>query len=478
MPKQPNILMISMDTLRYDAVGACGNPLARTPNIDALTAAGTLCSRAYCTHPHCMPSRASMMTGRHCSCHGVWQNGVALSENETTLPAVLGEADYVTALFGKAHFRPWRRAFNDPTQYAEHPGGEPYYGFQQTQVVDHSEDDAFCEWVRREYPDWADLAIHPYKDRPDDTTMAWKSTLPAEATKTHFISEATIEAIRSRDANRPFYFWASFVDPHHPLAPPAPYGDWYDDVDFPPPPAVDGPWDNLPTHYAQWREMVTQPGRVQAQWQTIRRMYQGKVSHVDAEIGRILAMLDAEGLADNTIVLMLSDHGAMLGDYGLMAVGCYSSEAVVHVPMIWRAPGIAAGATRSELISVADVMPTMLDTLGLDAPAGMQGRSLRALLTDGTPDRPWRDQLVIEQRMNEDPGEPAGFKTLITDRYKLSLYSDPREGELYDLQDDPRELNNLYGRQEAAAVQTKLTGRFARALLFDDDPLPERTAPW
>jgi arylsulfatase A-like enzyme len=206
-------------------------------------------------------------------------------------------------------------------------------------------------------------------------------------------------------------------------------------------------------------------------------MYQGKVSHVDDRIGRILAALDAGGFARDTVVVLFSDHGVMLGEYGIPSGGAKPSDVCSRIPMIWRVPGARRGAVNSGLVSTVDIMPTLLELAGVAAPAGVQGLSLRPLLEDRAT-RVREDLLMEGGREGERPGAPNLSKTLIAARHKLTLYADPDEAELYDLQDDPHELRNLYTRPEAADLRRELTERLARRIIRSQNPLPLRVAPW
>jgi uncharacterized sulfatase len=141
--------------------------------------------------------------------------------------------------------------------------------------------------------------------------------------------------------------------------------------------------------------------------------------------------------------------------------------------MIWRVPGAASGISNS-LTSTVDILPTLLDFAGLEIPLGVQGISLRPLLEGNQ--TPLREQLIIENRWGQNPVE--GFNTLVTERYKLSLYTNGIEGELYDLENDPREENNLFGNAEMQEIQQQLTNQFAVEMLRHQDPLPRRVASW
>jgi len=474
---KPNILFITSDALRYDALACNGNSLAVSPNIDRLAGEGMRFERAYCSQPICMPCRASMMSGRYPSAHGVWQNGIPFEADTPTLATAFNDAGYFTALYGKAHFKPWRNSLELREEHTdpEHPGHDSYYGFQEVCICDHTAQDTYTQWLQKYFPEHQELAMNN-TDRPEHTRLAWKSTLPREATKTQYIANVTIDAIKEK-RDQPFMIWCSIIDPHHPFNPPAPHCDVFDGVEFPEPPDVRGPNPSLPAIYHDWKKrlkkLIYSEDIALTSWQNIRRMYQGKAHHVDYQVGRILDALRKEGLEENTIVVFCSDHGMMLGDFGLLQVGEYSQEPLVHIPMIWRVPGAAAGVSDS-LASTVDILPTLLDLADLEIPLGVQGISLRPALEGNK--TPLREQLIIENRWGQNPVE--GFNTLVTERYKLSLYTNGVEGESYDLQNDPREENNLFGKPEVQEIQQQLTNQFAIEMLRHQDPLPKRVASW
>lgn len=484
MNQRPNLLIITADGMRYDALRCNGNPRITSPRLDALADQGTRCERAYCSQPICMPCRSSIMTGRFPSAHGVWQNGIPLTDSPELLTRLLSQHGYRTACVGKTHFTPWLPSLipDETAHRREHPGEHDYYGFEHIRVVDHSDEDPYFDWVARHFPEYEQLARNPTLDKPEGVRIAWKSTLPKEATKSRYIADHTIAALREQPCDQPFVLWSSFLDPHHPYNPSQPFCDLYDEVEFPAPPSNEGPGTDLPRQYHEWVERLAEhwghTDTAQRRYQHVRRMYQGKVNQVDHEIGRVLDALEQRGGADNTVIVFLSDHGTMLGDFGLMQVGEYSQEPLVHVPMIWRGPGINTEAASNSLVSAVDVMPTLLDFAGIESPLGVQGQSLRSMLC-GKPDGdvPQRSGLLIENRWGQNP--PASFRTLVTDRYKLSIYAtEENEGELYDLRNDPQEMTNLFNRPEAAAIQARLTDQMLRECLRNEDPLPQRQACW
>jgi arylsulfatase A-like enzyme len=477
MKQRPNILLITADAMRFDALNCNGNALAVSPNIDGFAQSGTRFNRAYCSQPICMPCRASIMSGRFPSAHGVWQNGIPFVPDTPTLSSMFNGAGYFTGIYGKAHFLPWADSMELGKIHigTEHADRTPYYGFQDALICDHSKEDAYCRWVQEKFPQHAQLALSPFNDRPEGAVIAWKSTLPREASRSQFIADATIEALSTPKGEQPFLVWSSIIDPHHPFNPPAPHCDVFDDVDFPPPPDNNGPNANLPEIYHHWAHQLRDVWGYKDfnDFNRTRRMYQGKVHHVDYQVGRILHALRENNLEENTIVLFFSDHGMMLGDFGLMQVGEYSQNPMVQIPLIWRVPGMAAQASDG-LASMVDILPTLLDLCDMEIPLGMQGKSLKPVLAGKQ--KSVREQLIIENRWGQNP--PEGFNTLVTLTHKLSVYSNGREGELYDLENDPREEANLFGKPQAQEIQRELTARFAAEMLRHQDPLPRRTARW
>lgn len=481
--RRPHILILTADGMRYDALASNGNALARSPRLDELAKQGISFDRAYCSQPLCMPCRSSIMTGRYPSAHGVWQNGITLDESEILLPELLRHAGYKTHCYGKFHFQPWLQGLtpDENAHQCEYRGDGPYYGFEHVRVMDHSNEDRYHAWVKQHFPQHAQLARSPRSDPqydPAGCNIAWKSSLPAQATKSSYVAQLSIDAIAAHDAEQPLLLWSSFIDPHHPFNPPVPYCDWFDEVDFPPPPSVEGTSGDLPAHYHAWvkrlREHWGHTDTAQKHWQTLRRMYQGKVAHVDAQIGRVLDAARQSPLWDDMIVLFMSDHGTMLGDYGLVQIGEYSQEALVHIPMIWRLPGTPSITRTDALASVVDVLPTLLDHAGLTSPLGVQGRSLRPVM-EGSQTKV-RDQLHVENRWGQDP--PMGMVTLVTERYKLSVCSHPNEGELYDLRDDPQEVHNRFNQPQWRTIKLELMHRLVMENLCQSDPLPRRTGCW
>ncbi len=477
----PNLLLITMDALRQDAVGAYGRPEAGTPQIDALAARGLRFTRAYCTQPLCMPSRASVLTGRYPRAHGVWDNGVNLPAAEISLFEVLRQAGVQTASFGKLHFQAFKAGFY-PT-YADQPENPeqrvPYRGFERVAIADNTPFGPYATWVRESFPQYEKAIANPFFDCPPGTALAWTSTLPAAATKTDWIYQQARSYFAGLDRERPFAAWVSFVDPHHPYNPPEPFAGWHDRDDIPEPIEPNSDLRYLPAHYRQWREEMLGERfalgeEPQRRWAEIIRRYRGKVSHVDDRIGRLLGELEAQGLLEETLVIVTADHGTPLCDFGLVQVGPYSFEGNIKVPLVCHWPGQRQGGEVSDaLISLVDLLPTYFHLAGLPLPVGVQGRSFAPLLTGA--DYVARSCVLVEQRWGQ---EPDGFKTLVTPDWKLSLYVNGVEGELYDLVNDPGERRNRFDEPEYRAIQQELTAQMLYELMRREDPLPLRTGEW
>ena len=516
---RPNILCICMDQLRWDHLGCYGNPAVRTPNLDRLAAGGMVFDNAYVSNPLCMPARATLATGRTPRGHGVRTNGIPLDAGIPTMPEALRQAGYHTHAVGKLHlsnFGAPEPAGPDTLDLARWPESRkawsegvltalpsPYYGFESTVFVG-----GHAEYAYGEYANWL-AAEHPEmmprlrgREKLEDWTdkcgeKAFKSALPEELHYNRYIADRTCEflAEEARDG-RPFFCWTSFPDPHHAYVAPRPYCDWYDPADMALPTRREGELESLPPFYrtvhdegaARWRALS---GRSAATRKTddelrhIRAMTYAMVSCTDAAIGRVLDTLDEVGLADDTVVVFLADHGDMLGDHYIVNKGPFHFDGLLRMPLIWRWPGrVEAGARTAGLVSQIDFVPTVLELCGLDAPEGagppapeapmqreaLPGRSLVAQL-EGTREKV-RDRVVIE---NDEDYLGTCLRTLITERYKITVYGGhPDWGELFDRESDPGELHNLWDAPAAQPIRQRLLVELLYAYLSEQTPMPRR----
>jgi len=462
---RPNILMLMTDSLRAECLGCYGNPVIRTPHLDALAGQGVRFTHTFSQHTVCMPTRATLMTGRYPNAHGVWANGVSLPKSEITLPMALSQAGYHTWMAGKLHLEaiPKRKLPAD---------GNPYYGFQEYAVSDNDLKGPYLDFLRDKYPQLA---------------RAPRGPLPIEAQQSTWIADRTVSYLRSRrGASTPFFAYASFIDPRqNTYDPPAPYNRMYGWEQMPPPQRRAGELDNKPPVQKAASEHLRGKGLLpdERELRRIFTQYYGSVSFVDACIGRILKTLEEEGLAGNTIVVFTVDHGEMIGDHWLRLKGPWMYDLVTHVPMIWRWPEHFRTAVRQEFIEQVDLLPTMLDLVGVAHPAGVQGRSLGPMLA-GSALGSWRDAVLIQDRDSSEleahgmQARDMSLKTIRTREWKLVFYQGKPYGELYDLVKDPQEYVNLWDSAAHRSTRQDLIVRLLDLYAGAEDPLPARVSAY
>ncbi|MBM7791362.1 sulfatase-like hydrolase/transferase [Tenggerimyces flavus] len=479
MTDRPNILLICTDQQRFNALAAYGNPEIDTPHLDRLASEGTLFENCYVQSPVCGPSRASLMTGRYVHSHGLWANGVALPRHERLFTRDLADAGYDCGLVGKLHLA---ACFGGRTEPRLDDGfrvfrwaHDPYPG---------SSENAYHRWLKASRPALYEAALDPESDVTFDS-------MPTEGHYSHWIGEETIDYLRaSRERDKPFCFIANFFDPHHGFGAPKEYLDRYDASSLAPPRTTPDELASKPPIYTDAsRKSYAGHAKGYAEYTATelaetRAAYYAMVSLVDDEVGRILAALDEEGLADDTIVVFTSDHGEMLGDHQLMLKGPMMYEFAVRVPLLVRWPAVVpAGQRKRELVQWIDLAPTMLEAAGLPPSPAHQGASLLAMLT-GTSE--WeRDWSLCEYRDSGHPYDPPVHTTMLRhDHWKLVVHHGvpatqrDRTGELYDLAVDPDELTNLWSDPAHAAVRIALYERLLDVLVGTEDRSAPREAFW
>lgn len=527
MADRPNILFIHTDEQRADTLGCYGNDVISTPHLDRLADDGVTFEEGHCTHPLCVPSRASLLTGRYPSVNGTWRNGLPVNDDEILLSEVLSDAGYATGLIGKAHFTPYH---GDPDLHPEsvmtNVVGEeacweywrefdgPYYGFDRVEMTlqhGHRELDGghYGLWIAEEHPEARELFAQDAALEPTDPDYnSWKSAAPVDLHSSTWVADRTIDFIEDHAGDEPFYGWIGFPDPHFPFNPPEPYCYAYDPDDVSLPADPDGElFGDDPPRYIEyhldekygidWREMSESLQR------EVIAHYYAMIDLIDDQVGRILDALDDEGVADDTIVVFTSDHGDWLGDHGLFGKGIPHTRGVTRIPWIVRWPGVTEPGRRVEPpASQVDVVPTLLDAADVDGPYGVQGESLRPVLT-GERDalRPYalvehrheayREDSVLVQTLQDDAVEELSaqdsilnwgdddihVETIYTDRHRFSYVTglDRDYGELIDLEADPEETTNLW--HDDPELRSELMPLLVEALIDAKDPLPERKYP-
>ncbi len=517
MAKKPNILLFITDQHRADWLGCTGHPIVRTPNIDAIAADGTLFEDFHVALPVCMPNRASLMTGRMPSVHGLRHNGCLLSKRANTFVDVLAAGGYATASIGKSHLQPFTESpplrapdkverlipeawklesasytLEQPVNFqgdTVSPFEVPYYGFQHVDMVTSHGDQCgghYGQWFRDTVPNWQELH-DPANEIAHNYTcpQAYRTPVPEESYPTTWIADKAIEYVNGRaDQDDPFFAFVSFPDPHHPFNPPGKYWDMYSPDEF----TVDLPYDahqnpTAPMEHAteMWASGIAPPipqMPFRADDQHIREamaLTAGMITMIDDQIGRVVQSLKDTGQYDNSIIIFTADHGDYLGDFNLMLKGPIQLPAITRVPMIWSDPETRAAARTDTLASTIDISASILDRVGLAPYNGMQGQSFLKSL-DGT--QPHRDEVLIE---HNDGGARMGFaqaarvRTLRTNKWRMSVFAGAGWGELYDLTADPKETKNLWDDPEYAGEKATLTMRLVEHLTFQMDESPRAT---
>lgn len=490
MESRPNVLLITSDQQHHRALGA-HDAVLRTPALDRIAAEGTLFERAYCPNPTCTPSRASIITGMYPSAHGAWSLGTKLAEDIPTVGELFAAAGYATTLVGKAHFQPMAstpeqmslecpEAIHDLDYWRGFTG--PFYGFDHIELTRGHTDEYtagmhYGIWLEEQgLSNWRDYFARGDPERPDVPPRRYAWDLPPRLHYTAWTAERSVAAIDAAvAADRPFFCWASFHDPHPPYLVPEPWASMYDPADMTPGRPEPGelermpPWHRLTQterpDFSPWKEtpfanhgfnsqVVDEP--------TLRKniaTYYGMTSFLDAGVGRLLGRLDTLGIAEDTIVIFTSDHGHFLGQHGLTAKGAFHYEDLLRVPFLVRYPGrVPAGGRSAALQSLVDLAPTMLRATGQPVPGHMQGVDQLPAWCGETDEA--RDHVLIENRHQPTA---VHLRTYVDDRYKLTLYRDQPWGELFDLVDDPGEHHNRFDEPAYAGLRAELMHRFLNA---------------
>jgi arylsulfatase A-like enzyme len=484
-----NILLITTDQQRADTLGVYGNAVCQTPGVDSLAAGGTRFTACRCQNPYCQPSRATILTGTYPSTHGVTSVGIDLPADMTSqsISSLLAAKGFRTALFGKAHFASAFPTF--PTRQVESVEGSalvepgwsgPYVGFEHVELVLFGHNVRLApamgawNWCFGPPPFGLHYGRSLYRDgdkrgrerlrlmQPQaarqhwDPIQTWHSALPAADHTTTWIADRAVEWLKEVD--QPFFAWVSFCDPHHPMDPPAPWSTMYSPRDVAPvlPKWVDGELRKKPPIHAAWAAGLrgtayewANPGGAQVKREELAIMiaaYYGMVSMIDEQVARILAMLDERNLAEETLVIFTSDHGDLLGDHRQLFKGPVHYEGLLRVPLIVRGGQFTGGTVVDEPVGLVDLAPTIIGAAGFEVPGWMEGRPL----LDGP--RPY----VLTEN-DHQAGFKLSLRTLTTKRHKITRYVGREDlGELYDLQEDPYELVNLWDSTDCWPLRTEL----------------------
>lgn len=443
-PELPNILLLMTDQQRYDSLGCYGASFAHTPNLDRLAAEGVVFEHCYANNPICTPSRASLMTGKHVLDHGVCQLNDHLASGETLFPERLRARGYQTALFGKLHVS---AAATESRVRHPHDGFDVYELCNEGCTCMDAHHQAYARWLEEKDPDF----YQRLKVEGRGVTH-----VPRELHMTHWAAERTMNYLeRDRDPARPFFCMMSVFEPHNPYEHyPREMVELVDPHRIPPPtPRGRGPEPSAivrERHHNYFADFAAlSPDYIAA----MRHGYHASVAYGDLEFGRVLDKLASLGLAENTLVIFTSDHGDMLGDHDLLVKGAFFYDPNVRVPLIMRWPaGLECGRRTGGLVQLHDLAATILHAAGVPeetiATAMPDARNLLPLAL--SQENEVRDAVFCcYQNSGMCAGhsywEPPIHATMVrSGRYKLNLWHGTGEGELFDMQQDPLEQDNVW----------------------------------
>lgn len=478
MEKKKNVIIVMTDQQRADLRKGCGYELDTMPFLDEWAKGGVDFENAYTPNPTCMPARVSMMTGRYSECHQVRTNHNLQDALYTEdLLDVLKKNGYVTALCGKNHSHRSSEDF-DFHECTGHLGNE---GEVNTTPAE-------CEFA-----DFLNSTHHMEMHVPSPGGVEVQHPYRNVSSAFQFIDSLDHE---------PFFAWVSFAEPHNPYQVPEPYFDMFPPEQLPPLHSttenLEEKGDRYPWIRNVWEKVLGES--VEERILRARSNYHGMLRLIDDQVKRLIEGLRERGLEENTIVIYVSDHGDFVGEYGLIRKGPDLPDVLTHIPMIFKGPDIVPQGRRGScFVSLVDILPTLCDMLGLEAPLGCQGKSFLPILKNrDIPEREF-DTAYAEsgfsgQYWNEHDGLTLPAEDAVSpewDRFDcLNTWTQCGQvralwkgtyhiqvdmmgsGYLYNRKTDPFELYNLWEEPDMQGVKNELLTELAAAMMKAADTLP------
>ncbi|MBM3333070.1 arylsulfatase [Candidatus Sumerlaeota bacterium] len=426
--QRPNILLLMSDQHRGDCIGADGNAVIHTPNLDQIAREGALFRRAYSCTPTCTPARAALLTGL-----GPWRNGLlgygrVGEKYPIEMPQALRDAGYWTMGIGKMHWHPQRNG----------------HGFHEVLLDESSR--AESPEFRSDYRSW--FYCQAPNLNPDATGIGWNDylakpyALPEKLHPTNWMGETAARFIETYNRPEPFFLKVSFARPHSPYDPPERFWRKYQDADLPK--AAVGKWAAKYAERSSDRFDIWHGDLGPQQVRTSRQGYYGSVTFVDEQIGRILEALDKRGRLDETLIIYTADHGDMTGDHNLWRKS-YPYEPSARIPMIMRWPTGLVAAERGQVcwapVELRDILPTFLAAASAPGGETLDGGDLLELARGNLSS--WRKYIDLEHDICYGPENHWSALTGGRTKYIFNCWSG--EEQLFDLEHDPHELNDLAG---------------------------------
>ena len=426
-----NVIFILVDDMRHDVMGFTGHPFIKTPHMDRLAGEGVHFRNAFVTTSLCSPSRASILTGQYMHKHGVVDNNNPIPPGTVFFPQYLQKAGYATAFVGK-----WHMGHEDD---APQPGFDRWVSFRGQG--------------------------HYYAPGPQYRLNVDGQHVPLRGYITDELTDYALDWLGQQTEERPFFLYLSHKAVHAEFHPAKRHEDLYADVEIKAPETQA----NTPENYRgkpmwvknqrnSWHG-VDFPYHSSLDVKEYYRQYCQTLAAVDDSVGRIMEFLEERGLADDTVVMFMGDNGFLFGEHGLIDKRCAYEESI-RVPLIARCPAVMKpGTTVESVVANIDIAPTILELAGLETPQNMDGRSFVGLASGETPASDWRKDFLYEYYWEWSfPHTPTQF-ALRGDRYKFIQYHGIWDtDELYDIQADPQERNNLIRDPKHADVVKQMRG--------------------
>ncbi|RKU38917.1 hypothetical protein C6496_05300 [Candidatus Poribacteria bacterium] len=440
--KSPNILFLMTDQQRWDAMG-CSGDWVETPNLDRIASEGTRFTNCVTTSPVCIPTRLSLATGLYPHNTGVWDNmnHQMPAERPTWMQAVR-DAGYRTSLFGKTHLHP------HSGDLREREGLMNAYGLDDVNEIGGPRASAkvlshmTVEWETKGL--W-DAYRADYRERfSTKAYLVRPSTLGLENYADIYVGQQAKQYLQNYNREEPWCCWVSFGGPHEPWDTPEPYASMYDPKEMPPAISRQSTGDRPKGHLDRLMERLNptfEPGEIGR----LRANYAGNVTLIDAQIGEILDAIKGRGELENTVIVHTSDHGEMNGDHGLIYKSNFLNGAV-RIPLLVRTPDSSNAGTVSEgPVEWIDIGPTLVELADGELAHRQFGKSLCPVLADT--EATHRDFAISEIQ---------GEIMLLNREWKVALNADGEVYLLFDVQNDPNEIDNLAGKPEVADIETTL----------------------
>ncbi len=480
MSKKTNIIYIMTDQHRFDMLGAYGNTIVKTPNIDSLRDDGILFTNAFTPTAICGPARTSVFTGRVPTAHGVVRNaeenvfGRAKADPFPQIPVITDFLNgYEKIYLGKWHIAETKlpRDYGFKGHNFAHYGF-PGSGFYKNLVFDQGpgEENEYRDWVLRKGFAVPEVSEQFFGNNPNLRVQELRAKLdcPTEATIPFYLADEAIryteEAVQS---GKPFFLWLNFWGPHTPCMVPEPYYSMYDPSSIPEDPAFNEQFTDKPVHQKHVSQMWGVYDLPWREWQKIIARYYGYITLIDEQIGRFVKFLKDRDIYDNSVIVFTADHGDAMGSNRLIEKGEFMYDTSYRIPMIVK-PADQRGNRRTcgEFVYLHDLFPTAIETAGEVPPDLDQAESLLPLIT-GKKESNGREYVYAQFTAHFTDFHQRMLRT----RKHKFIFNGPAEGELYDLEKDPLEMTNLISDPAYGRIKKKLAEMLAEEMKKLNDPV-------